>query len=634
MFCTLSPACKDYLWGGSTLKTKYNKPFPGPVLAETWELSCHEDGLSVIASGPYAGRTLKDYLCEHPEAAGSAVARFEQFPVLIKFIDAARNLSVQVHPDNAYARVHENQSGKTEMWYVIDAAPGAYLYYGVARPMNRSQLDEAIRTDTLCDHLRKIEVRRGDVFFLPPGTIHAIGAGVLVAEVQQASNLTYRVYDYGRVGADGKPRALHIEKACQVATLHPTPEAHDFGGHLGKCKYFTVDKVNIDGRELFTADGTSFHSLLMLSGSAEVCAAGQEPLQLAAGDSLFVSADTGSYTVSGRGEALWTRVEPQRYRIGIDLGGTGIKAGVVDTDCEIVATARRKTLAHRPWQDVVKDMAQAALEAVEKAGLTLADCDGVGVGMPGTIDAANGRVVFANNLGWENVPFAVEFAKYIPLPLRISNDANCAALGEVRAGAAKGFESAVLLTLGTGVGGGAVVDGKLFEGGPGGMELGHTTLIAGGVPCTCGRRGCIESYCSATALIREANAAADAHPDSLLAAMRAENGGEMDGILPFAAMRRGDGVARAVVEQYIRWLGEAVTNFVNIFRPEVVLLSGGICGEGEALTDPLNEYVRQYAYASHLAPVPPVLRAKLGNDAGLIGAACLVESAAGAADIG
>lgn len=634
MFCTLSPACKDYLWGGSTLKTKYAKQFDGPILAETWELSCHEDGLSVIASGPFAGQTLKDYLAAHPQAAGSAASRFEHFPVLIKLIDAAKNLSVQVHPDNAFARAHEAQDGKTEMWYVIDAAPGAYLYYGVAHPMNRRQLDEAIRTNTLCEHLRKVEVHRGDVFFLPPGTIHAIGAGVLVAEVQQTSNLTYRVYDYGRVDADGHPRALHIEKACQVATLHPIRPLHSFDGHLGKCKYFTVDLLSVDGRELFCTDGTSFHSLLLLSGEAEVCADGQDPVKLRAGDSLFVGADTGAYTFSGRCEVLWTRVEPQRYRIGIDLGGTGIKAGVVDTDCEIIARAKRETRAGRPWQNIVQDMAGAALEAVEKAGLTLGDCDGVGIGIPGTIDTENGRVVFANNLGWENVPFAQEFHRYIPLPLRISNDANCAALGEVRAGAARGYDSAVLLTLGTGVGGGVVADGKLFEGGPGGMELGHTTLIAGGVPCTCGRQGCIESYCSATALIREANAAADAHPDSLLAAMRAEKGGEMDGIIPFAAMRRGDDAARAVVEQYIHWLGEAVTNFVNIFRPEVVLLSGGICGEGEALTDPLNDYVRRNAYAGHLAPVPPVLRAKLGNDAGLIGAACLVEGAAGAADIG
>lgn len=622
MLFKLLPAGKDYLWGGDTLKREYGKTSDGPVLAETWELSCHPDGPSTIADGPYAGMTLAGYLADHPEALGSAAARFGEFPILIKFIDAAKDLSIQVHPDNAYARAHEGQAGKTEMWYVVDAQPGACLYYGVEEALTPQQLEEAIRTDALCDKLHKVEAHRGDVFFLAPGTVHAIGAGLLIAEVQQSSNVTYRVYDYGRLDADGRPRDLHVEKACAVAKLQPSPAHYDFGGHLGKCKYFTVDLVTLDGEEHFTADGASFHSLLMLSGEA-VVRCGGETLEAAKGDSLFIPADAGSYTMTGRGQVLWTRVEPPRYRIGIDLGGTGIKAGVVDEDCEIVATAKRKTLAGRPWQEIVRDMAEAAQDAVAKAGLALEDCVSVGVGMPGTIDSQRGVVVFSNNLYWDNVPFVEEFQKYISLPLRISNDANCAALGEVRAGAAQGCDSAVLLTLGTGVGGGVVIDGQLFEGGPGGAELGHTTLIAGGELCTCGRRGCIESYCSATALIREADRAADAHPDGILAAMRAENGGEMNGIIPFAAMRAGDEAARAVVEQYIEWLGEAITNFVNIFRPQMVLISGGICGEGKALTDPLNDYVRRYSFAGERVFVPPVLPAKLGNDAGLIGAACL-----------
>ena len=623
MICKLEPACKDYLWGGTRLKTQYGKQFSGGVLAETWELSCHPDGPSVIAGGPFAGQTLSAYLREHPAALGTAPARLGEFPLLVKLIDAAKDLSIQVHPDNVYARKHEGQYGKTEMWYVVDAVPGASLYYGFEQEVTPEQLRTAIEDGTLCGLLHKVPVKTGDVFFIAAGTVHAIGAGILIAEIQQSSNVTYRVYDYDRLGPDGQPRPLHVEKACEVADLRPAPAGFDFGGHLGKCKYFTVDKKCFSGTETLTADGTSFHSLLFLSGSAAVTC-GDVQLDVQPGDSVFVGADSGAYSVTGEAEALFTRLEKQRYRIGIDLGGTNIKAGVVDEGDEIIATSKRKTLVERPWQEIVKDIAATAQDAVAKAGLSLDDCVGVGMGSPGTVDSARGVIVFSNNFFWENIPFAEEFRKYIPLPLHITNDANCAALGEVVAGAAKGCKSAVLLTLGIGVGGGVVIDGKLFEGGPGGAELGHTTLIAGGEPCTCGRRGCIESYCSATALVREANRAADEHPESLLARLRRENGGEMNGILPFDAARRGDGIAKAVVDQYVEWLGEAITNFINIFRPEMILISGGICGEGKALTDPLNAYARQYAFSGERIFIPPVVPAKLGNDAGIIGAASLI----------
>lgn len=621
MIFKLTPACKDYLWGGNTLKQAYGKAYDGEVLAETWELSCHPDGPSVICGGTQDGKTLADYLSQHPEALGSAPARFEEFPILIKLIDAAKDLSIQVHPDNAYAKEHENQYGKTEMWYVVEAQPGAGLYYGFEHEISAEEFRRAIEENTLCDKLHRVDVKPGDVFFIEAGTIHAIGAGLVIAEIQQSSNVTYRVYDYGRKGADGKPRELHVEKACEVTSLRPAKNDYDFGTHLGKCKYFTVDRMEISGETTLETDGTSFHSLLFLSGEAQV-KSGSECIEAKKGDSIFIGADTGKYTVTGNAVAVFTRLERQRYRIGIDLGGTGIKAGVVDESNEIVGIAKRKTLAGRPWEEIAKDMAMAALDAMQQAGITAEDCISVGIGSPGTIDPQNGVVVYSNNLDWNYVPLADEIKKYIPLPVFISNDANCAALGEVVAGTARGCQNAVLLTLGTGVGGGVILDGKVMEGGVGGAELGHTTLIAGGELCTCGRRGCIECYGSATALIREANRAADAHPDSLLASMRAKEG-EMNGLIAFEAMKQGDEVAKAVIDQYIEWVSEMVTNFVNIFRPEMVLLSGGICGQGRVLTDPVNAYVEKYAFAGKRIFIPPVMTAKLGNDAGIIGAANL-----------
>ncbi|MEG2594998.1 MAG: type I phosphomannose isomerase catalytic subunit [Ruthenibacterium sp.] len=620
MMFRLSPVCKDYLWGGQILKTAYHKAFQGDILAESWELSCHPDGESVLASGACAGQTLKHWLDENG-GAGTACDKFETFPVLIKLIDAAKDLSIQVHPSDAYAQEHEHQFGKTEMWYIVRANPDASLYYGFESEISKEDFRAAIAQNTLCDLLHKVPVKAGDVFFIESGTIHAIGAGIVIAEIQQSSNVTYRVYDYGRVGADGKPRALHIDKACDVTTLAPAVPKQ-CGEHLAKCDYFTVDKLTLDGAQTHTADASSFHALLCVDGGATLTCGG-ETLTLQEGDTVFISAGSGDYTLTGAATLLLTYVQPAAYRIGIDLGGTNIKAGIVDENNHIIAKYSIPTRAERPWQAVAADMAEAVKAALAKANLSLADCVSVGVGCPGTVDAATGNVPYSNNLAWENAALGDTLAQALGLPVRVSNDANCAALGEFVAGAAAGVRSAVLLTLGTGVGGGVVFDGKIFEGGPGGAELGHSTLIAGGAPCTCGRNGCLEAYASATALVREARSAAQAHPESVMNTMCAGNLDKMNGRIPFDAARANDAAGKAVVAQYIEWLGEGIVNMVNIFRPEVVLLSGGICGEGRYLTDPLNAFVQKYAFAGKHAPIPPVLCATLGNDAGILGAANL-----------
>ena len=212
----LAPACKDYLWGGTKLITDYGKRYDGARLAETWDLSGHPDGPSVLASGPDAGKTLAEYLAAHPGALGEHGRKFAELPVLIKLIDAAKDLSIQVHPDDAYARAHEGQNGKTEMWYVLSAAPDAFLYCGFSRDISRDELKRRIADNTLPEVLRRVNVKAGDTVFIPAGTIHAICRGIVVAEVQQSSNVTYRVCDYGRLGPDGKPRALHIAQALDV----------------------------------------------------------------------------------------------------------------------------------------------------------------------------------------------------------------------------------------------------------------------------------------------------------------------------------------------------------------------------------------------------------------------------------
>ena len=306
----LKPSGKDYLWGGRRLIEEYGKEFDGEKLAETWELSCHPDGPSNVDSGEYKGETLSEYiLMEGKKVTGTHSRPYEQFPLLIKFIDAHDDLSIQVHPDDSYAIAHENQYGKTEMWYIVDCEEGASLYYGFAREISREEFAGRIRNHTLLEVLNKVEVQKGDVLFIESGTIHAIGSGNLIAEIQQNSNVTYRVYDYGRKGADGRERDLHIEKALQVANRVPILRRKSFEPHIVSCQYFTVDKIVLDGQKMKKIfgeiDKTSFASLLVLDGAGVARSAGEE-LAVKRGDSIFITANTGEYELEGSFEALLT----------------------------------------------------------------------------------------------------------------------------------------------------------------------------------------------------------------------------------------------------------------------------------------------------------------------------------------
>lgn len=302
----LKPACKSAIWGGQRLKKEYHKEYDGDTLAETWELSCHPDGPSVIENGLFAGRTLREYLrAAGWEVLGSNCQVFQEFPILIKFIDAKDDLSIQVHPNNTDSLKDEGQYGKTELWYVMDAEPGAYLYYGFNREVSREEFKRRVEDHTLPEVLNAVPVHKGDVFYIPAGTIHAICKNILVAEIQQSSNVTYRVYDYGRTGADGKPRQLHVEQALEVTRREPPRKNFNFGGHLARSAYFTVDLYKNGGQ--FNCDDESFASVLVLDGEGRAICGG-ESMDCRRGDSLFLPADSGICTLEGDFTILVTRV--------------------------------------------------------------------------------------------------------------------------------------------------------------------------------------------------------------------------------------------------------------------------------------------------------------------------------------
>ena len=307
------------------------------------------------------------------------------------------------------------------------------------------------------------------------------------------------------------------------------------------------------------------------------------------------------------------------YRIGIDLGGTNIAVGVVNDRYEIVARRSVPTGAERPAEEVIRDMGDAVEEALRQAGLTAADCASMGVGSPGACDPQTGVVKRAYNLNWFDVPVCRMLHQRFGIPVRLGNDANCAALAEVVAGAAVGCQDMVLITLGTGVGSGIISRGKILSGLRGGAgEAGHMLLVLDGEPCTCGRRGCWEAYSSATALIRQARQAAAEHPESLLAGAE-----EITGKTVFDAADRGDETANAVVDRFCDYLGAGVTNIVNALAPEVILIGGGISRQGERLLAPVRRYVEKNCFGGPEGAIPIIAAARLGNDAGIIGAAAL-----------
>lgn len=320
-------------------------------------------------------------------------------------------------------------------------------------------------------------------------------------------------------------------------------------------------------------------------------------------------------------------MENSKYYLGLDVGGTCMVAGIVDENYRIIAKESLATRPGRPIDEITADMAEVSRNAVRQAGLPLAALSSWGIGMPSYVNPKTNLLVHANCFGWKNVPIYDYLQKHLSLPIYIANDANCAAYGEVIAGAARSYTDAILLTLGTGVGGGIIIGKKIYCGYDRmGAELGHTKLVYDGCRCTCGQKGCLEAYCSSTALTRILKEALKTRPHSLIRELAGEDDSGLNGKILFEAARREDALAREIVEAYIDRLAAGISTFITIFRPQVVILGGGIAGAGDLLLKPLNERLHSCTFAAAEIGVPPVIRAALGNDAGLIGAALLEKT--------
>ena len=312
-----------------------------------------------------------------------------------------------------------------------------------------------------------------------------------------------------------------------------------------------------------------------------------------------------------------------KYYVGIDLGGTNIVAGVVDEEYNIIAKASTKTNCPRPEKEIADDMARMAIEAVKNAKLSMDQIEWIGVGTPGIANSETGIIEYSNNLGFKNTPMVKYIQETIDKPVFIENDANAAAYGEFVAGAAKGAKNAVCITLGTGGGGGIIIDGRIYSGSNfAGAEIGHTVIEVDGAQCSCGRKGCFEAYSSATGLIRMTKEAIAEHPDCIMAQSEKEKG-KVTARTSFDCMRAGDKYAKAVVDKYIKYLAAGITNTINIFQPDILCIGGGVCNEGDPLLLPMKELVAKEVYTRNSPKNTEIVIAKLGNDAGIIGAAFL-----------
>jgi len=308
----LSPSFKDYIWGGQRLNKEFNLSSGLDITAEAWVLSCHKDGECVVQNGKYKGKFLSEVIKDHKDYVGFLGKKWEDFPILIKFIDAKDNLSLQVHPDENYANKYENGHGKTECWYIIDCDEDAELILGFNKNITKSEIELSIQNGTVLDCVNHIKVKKGEVYYIPAGTIHAIGKGLLILEVQQNSNSTYRVFDYNRL-KDGKPRELHIEKALEVLNgrkIEPEPIVpiiYKEGNTLIDCDIFKFEEYSIKNRLNLTCSVESFISLICIEGFCSVSSE-NELLELKKGESIFIPAGMGKIEIIGECKLLKTTI--------------------------------------------------------------------------------------------------------------------------------------------------------------------------------------------------------------------------------------------------------------------------------------------------------------------------------------
>ena len=381
----LYPACKSIIWGGDKLKKYYGKKTDADPLAETWELSFHKDGLTCLEDGTPLSLVATE------SDLGENCKGFSFFPVLVKLIDADAKLSVQVHPADEYALKHENSLGKTEMWYIVDADEGAGIYLGFKENLTKEEFENAIADKTLTDYLQFIPVKAGKCYFIPAGTIHAICEGCLICEIQQNSNITYRVYDYGRKGADGKERELHVSKALDVTnTMKFIPKSLDVptkeGILKGISRFFTATLVKVNGEKMLAKDEKSFRCFTCLSSEGSI-----GEVDITKGDSVFIPAGFENAILKGEFFGIMTTI--RKYYIAVNLDSSYIRCEIVDDNSEIVVGDKMAIDSQCSADEFTSNIVKLSKHLLDKCNLSVSDVEGVNVTCHQLIDRVNSEEI-------------------------------------------------------------------------------------------------------------------------------------------------------------------------------------------------------------------------------------------------
>lgn len=550
----LQPVLKDYLWGGTKLKTLFGRDNGDKIIAESWEASVHKDGESILADGT----PLSVYLQEIGE----------ELPILIKYIDAKQNLSVQVHPSDAYAQKYEGDNGKTEMWYILSADEGAGIFCGLKDVCDKTEFKNKVLDGTVEDVLNFIPVKAGDCFLIKAGTLHAIGAGCVICEVQQNSNVTYRVYDYNRVDKDGNKRALHVDKALDVIRFEKYQDETGTGAWetkvggkirlLTECEYFRCKELLVDGvYEDVCVD--SFTAVNVLSGNGAI-----NGEQYVCGDTFFLKKGE-TMKIEGEGKFILSTKPQPKYYIGLDVGGTKCGTCVGKTlsgkEVEICQQSRFSTAGKKP-NEVLDLFAESVAEYVKQYKI-----ESIGIACGGPLDSKKGVIQCPPNLpDWDNIEIVKYFEDKFGIPTYLQNDANASAMAEWKFGAGKGANNVIFMTFGTGLGAGLILDGKLYEGTNGNAgEIGHVRLAKEG-PVGFNKAGSAEGFCSGNGIRR-------------LAEIRArEQGLVLDEALTtkdiFEKAYEGDTFFISVIQESAEKFGKVVSILIDLFNPEVIIAGG------------------------------------------------------------
>ena len=606
------PVLKEYIWAGTKLKSKYHKITDLEKVSESFEYSINTLGESRIDS-MFGELTMKRYL---DLSSPGENLRGSLPNLLIKLIDSDDNLSVQVHPSDEYAFKKYEKNGKTEMWYILEASEGASIYLGFNDDYSRDDVEKALKEGTILNLLNKYEVKRGEFYRIPSGTIHAIGKGVTLYEIQEDSDLTFRLYDYDRVGKDGKKRELHIEESLEVLNYSKYVRNVKKGKTKGieilaANKYFELMQVDIHSHYTLYNNKNSFEVVTVISGEPEL-----DGNKAKLGDSFYIDPET-NIKVEGECSLLIARI-PRLY-MGLDVGGTSIKGIVIDDLGNKVSEVKIPTEFDRGYETVLNHMADAAISLAKDCDTELSFFENLGIGFPGTINHKDGIVVFSNNLKIKNAHVKEDLEKILGINVILDNDANCAALGEYMFTDKKKYHDMVLITLGTGLGSGVIINKELFRGGQGMVtELGHLKIKSDNHQCTCGQYGCAEAQVSLARLHEDVEKLRK-DPQTGLSEIIKEDASPIE----IFKHTESNEASKSYTFKYLNNIVSTLVNVANMLEPEIICIGGGISYPLRKFIPYIEKRLNLCKFAGMDAPYIKVVPAELGNEAGGYGACAL-----------